>query len=874
MNKVKTGILQVILTFAAFSSPVAGQGELYLDPGQPVEVRVEDLVSRMTLEQKISQMQNGAAAIPELGIAEYDWWNECLHGVARNGIATVFPQAIGMAATWNPDLIFKEADIISTEARAKHHEAVRNNEFRRFQGLTFWSPNINIFRDPRWGRGQETYGEDPHLSSRIGVAFVKGLQGDDPFYFKVISTPKHFAVHSGPETLRHQFNAKVSDRDLRETYLPAFRACIVEGGAYSTMGAYNRFRDESCSASKLLLDSILRKDWGFRGYVVSDCGAIRDIYRGHHIVETAAEASALAVKAGCDLTCGREYLSLVEAVDRNLITEEEIDVSLRRLMTARFRLGMFDPEEMVAYARIPFSENNSEKHNEFALRVARESMVLLKNENNTLPLSPEVKSIAVVGPYADNLDVLVGNYNGTPSDPVSILKGIMNRAGRNTRVRYAEGVHAPGTYLRPTQIPPGSLRPAGNLSGHGLKAEYFDNPDLRGTPVLVRKDSLLRMFWRSGSPGEGVPRDNFSVRWTGNIVPPTSGMYEIGLFTDERSRLQLDGELLFDSWTDAGDRFFGRDTVKFEKGKEYPVILEYADLEGPAGIRLTWRKLEESGQNLAMIDEAVELARQSDVTIVVAGISPRLEGEEMRISTEGFKGGDRTSLVLPETMQNLVKSIHATGKPMVLVLTSGSALAVNWADEHVPAILEAWYPGQQGGNAVADVLFGNYNPAGRLPVTFYRSVDDLPPFEDYNMRGRTYRYFHGKPLYPFGHGLSYTEFKYGNLSISGTEVKDGDTVLVSLNLTNTGKSDGDEVVQLYVRDLESELPQPFKSLKGFKRVSLQAGETGKVEIPLAVSDLGYWDANQGGFVTEPGEFEIQLGASSADIRQKIRLIVR
>ena len=874
MNRYSPALLPVILSLAATSGPLAGQDELYLDPGQPVEVRVEDLLSRMSLEQKISQMQNAAAAIPELGIEEYDWWNECLHGVARNGIATVFPQAIGMAATWDPELIHSEADIISTEARAKHHEAVRNHEFMQNQGLTFWSPNINIFRDPRWGRGQETYGEDPYLTSRIGVAFVKGLQGNDPKYFKVIATPKHFDVHSGPEPLRHRFNADVSERDFHETYLPAFRACIVEGGAYSIMGAYNRFRGESCSASTLLLDSILRRDWGFKGYVVSDCGAITDIYRGHHIVETEEEASALAVRAGCDLTCGREYRSLAEAVRDKLITEKEIDVSVSRLMTARFRLGMFDPDEIVPYAQIPFSENNTKEHSASALEVARESMVLLKNENNALPLQSDLKSIAVVGPYADNLDVLLGNYNGTPSDPVNILQGIRNRAGKNITVRYATGVLPPEAYLLSEPVPTEVLRPAGNMDGNGLRAEYYDNPDLAGKPVLVRKDPMLQMFWRTGSPGEGVPVDSFSVRWTGTIAPPASGSYEISLFTDEKGRFWLDGNKLFDHWSGVEDRFFATRTVRLEKGKEYPVTLEYADLAGNAGIRVTWKRLEEPGDKQALMEEAVELARQSDVTILVAGISPRLEGEEMRVHLEGFEGGDRTRLDLPESMQELIRMVQATGKPMVLVLTSGSALAVNWANDHVAAILEAWYPGQQGGNAVADVLFGFYNPAGRLPVTFYRSVDDLPPFENYDMQGRTYRYFSGEPLYPFGHGLSYSEFRYGQIELSGDRVAAGDTVRISLELMNAGPYDGDEVVQLYVRDLDSAQPQPIKSLRGFKRVFLNAGETVTVTIPLAVSDLGYFDVKRGDFYTEAGKYEIQMGASSSDIRQKKILTVR
>lgn len=717
-----------------------------------VEERVNDLVSRMTLEEKISQMQNGSPAIPRLGIAEYNWWNECLHGVARNGIATVFPQAIGMAATWNPELIEKEADIISTESRAKHHEAIRNNERDIYKGLTMWSPNINIFRDPRWGRGQETYGEDPYLTSRIGVAFVKGLQGDDPKYFKVISTPKHYAVHSGPEPSRHTFNARVSDRDLYETYLPAFKACIVEGGAFSVMGAYNRFRDEACCASELLLKEILINKWGFEGYVVSDCGAIMDIYQGHKMVKTAAEASAMAVKAGCDLTCGREYYALDEAVEKDLIKENEIEIALKRLMTARFKLGMFDPPGKVPYARIPFSANDTEKHNRLALKVAQESMVLLKNDNNTLPLKKNLTTIAVIGPYTDNPDILLGNYHGTPSNPVTILEGIKNKVSKNTEVIYAQGIIPVENFGMMKTLEMKNLRPSENQTGFGLTGEYFDNP--------------------------------------------------------------------------------------------------------------------------LLITEAVELANRSDITVVVTGISPKLEGEEMLVEMEGFEGGDRTHLKIPKPMQVLVKTLYATGKPVILVLTSGSALAVNWESEHIPAILQVWYPGQQGGNAVADVLFGDYNPAGRLPVTFYSSVEDLPPFEDYNMEGRTYRYFHGDPLYPFGHGLSYSSFKYEKVDLTTYEVSENDAINVSVTLRNTGDYDGDEVVQLYVRDVESAETQPIKSLKGFKRVFIKKGKTTTIEIPLEINDLSYYDEKQGDFVVEPGVFELQIGASSSDIRLKTHIIVR
>ncbi len=717
-----------------------------------IEERVNDLVSRMTLEEKISQMQNGSQAIPRLDIAEYNWWNECLHGVARNGIATVFPQAIGMAATWNPELIEKEADVISTEARAKHHEAIRNNERDIYKGLTMWSPNINIFRDPRWGRGQETYGEDPYLTSRIGVAFVRGLQGNDPKYFKVISTPKHYAVHSGPEPSRHTFNARVSDRNLHETYLPAFKACIVEGGAFSVMGAYNRLRDEACCASDLLLKEILRNKWGFEGYVVSDCGAIMDIYQGHKMVKTAAEASAMAVKSGCDLTCGGEYYALKEAVEKNLILEEEIDIAVKRLMTARFRLGMFDPQRKVPYTKIPYSANDSKKHNKLALKLAQESMVLLKNDDNTLPFKKNLTTIAVIGPYADNLDILLGNYHGTPSNPVTILEGIKNKVSKNTEVIYAQGIIPVESFGMMETVETKNLRPSENQTGFGLTGEYFDNPTL--------------------------------------------------------------------------------------------------------------------------IAEAVELTNRSDITVVVAGISPKLEGEEMPVELDGFEGGDRTHLEIPKPMQVLVKSLYATGKPVILVLTGGSALAVNWESEHIPAILQVWYPGQQGGNAVADVLFGDYNPAGRLPVTFYKSVEDLPPFEDYNMEGRTYRYFHGDPLYPFGHGLSYSGFEYEKIDLTAYEVSENDVINVSVTLRNTGDYDGDEVVQLYIRDVESAETQPIKSLKGFKRVFLKKGETTTIEIPLEINDLSYYDEGKGDFVVEPGVFELQIGASSSDIRLKTHIIVR
>ncbi len=677
----------------------------YKDPSLPIEKRVDDLVSRMTLAEKVSQMMNAAPAVKRLDIPEYEWWNEALHGVARAGYATVFPQAIGLAATWDTDLMFQVADVISTEARAKHHEFLRNNQHARYQGLTFWSPNINIFRDPRWGRGQETYGEDPYLTSRLGVAFVKGLQGGDPRYLKLVATPKHYAVHSGPEPERHGFDARAAERDLRETYLPAFRATVVEGKAESVMCAYNRTNSEPCCASKTLMTDILRKEWGFNGYVVSDCGAISDIWKGHHFANSEAEASALAVKAGTDLACGREYSSLLDAVKNGLISEAEIDVALKRLMTARFRLGMFDPAEMVAYARIPFSENDSLAHRALSLKAAHESIVLLKNDANTLPLKKKIKTIAVVGPNADAPEVLLGNYNGRPSKSVTPLAGIKNAVATDTKVLYALGA-------------------------------------------------------------------------------------------------TLTGE--------------------------------------------------------TQIDEAVSVAKQADVVVMVLGISAALEGEEMKVDIEGFRGGDRTEIGLPKGQEALLKAVNATGKPVVLVLLNGSALAVNWANDHAPAILEAWYPGEEGGKAIADVLFGDYNPGGRLPVTFYKSVDQLPPFTDYSMQGRTYRYFKGEPLYPFGFGLSFTKFKYSNLKLSTNTIKAGENATIRAEVRNVGDLAGDEVVQLYVTDVAASVPVPIRSLAGVKRLFLEPGEKQSVSFTLTPRQMSIID-DQGRRVIEPGEFLLSVG---------------
>jgi beta-glucosidase len=814
----------------------------------PIDRRVDDLVSRMTLEEKISQMMNGAAAIDRLGIPEYEWWNEALHGVARAGYATVFPQAIGLAATWNTDLMFEVADVISTEARAKHHEFVRKNERGRYKGLTFWSPNINIFRDPRWGRGQETYGEDPYLTARLGVAFVKGLQGNDPRYLKVVATPKHYAVHSGPEPERHSFDAISSVRDMEETYLPAFRATILEGGAYSVMCAYNRTNGEPCCTSKPLND-ILRQRWGFNGYIVSDCGAIDDIYLRHKYLKTEAEASAMAVKAGTDLTCGREYKSLGEAVKSGLITEKEIDVAVKRLMTARFKLGMFDPPSMVQYARIPFSQNDAPAHRQLSLRTARESIVLLKNENNTLPLKKDLKTIAVLGPSSDNLGVLLGNYNGQPTRYVTPLQGIRTKVSGTTRVLHSAGMYPTGVFVEPIS------GPALSSAGVGLRAEYFDNRELKGSPVLTRTDSKVDFEWGAMSPGARVPEDNFSVRWTGKLTAPDTGVYPIGIAGNGGMRLIIDGQTVIEELTNRRTRSINKDFA-FTAGRTYDIRLEYFENGNQySAAKLNWAP---PSAQTKLKEEAISISRQADAVVMVMGITPSIEGEEMEVKVNGFRGGDRTEITLPKPQEDLIKEIQSLGKPVVLVLLGGSALAVNWANDNVPAILDAWYPGQEGGTAIADVLFGDYNPAGRLPVTFYKSVEQLPPFTDYSMQGRTYRYFKGDPLYPFGFGLSYTTFTYGQPRFAAARVRAGAVAQVSVEVRNSGATSGDEVVQLYVTDVASKFPVPIRSLAGTKRVFLKAGEKRIVSFTIAPEQMAVID-DSGKRVVEPGEFVVSLG---------------
>jgi len=826
---------------ASFGQPVSSAP--YLDPNLPPERRAADLVSRMTLEENVLQMQSTAPEIPRLGVPAYNWWNEALHGVVQ-GRATVFPQAIGLAAAWDTGLTHRVAGIISTEARAKYNDAlIHPGETTtailpgRTAGLTYWSPNINIFRDPRWGRGQETYGEDPYLTSRMGVAFVTGMQGNDPHYLKVVATPKHYAVHSGPEPERHVFDARVSEFDKVNTYLPAFRATVMEGKADSVMCVYNSVDGIPGCASTDLLQKRLREQWGFQGYVVSDCGAVGDIFRNHKYASTLGGAAVAAVKAGTDLTCGTEYRTLVDEVKAGNITEAEIDRAVKRLFVARFRLGMFDPPERVPFSKIPISENDSSAHRQQARDAEREAIVLLKNQGGFLPLGQSVRKIAVIGPSADDPIALLGSYHGISSKQVTPLEGI-ERQFSVAQVRYALG--ATYTAITHSLVPSTALTtPDGN--GHGVQVEYFDNPDFQGEPKLRRTEARGYFDMEMEDPAvlAAVGHAKYSVRWTCTLTPPATGEYDLTvrtgmwnrtgkarLFLDDKEMAFVAGPMTQVTSTQTAPgapQAASPAKVQLEGGRKYTVRVEYRQTAAGGSMQLSW--LPPAGVALA---EAEALVKDSDVAIVFVGLNSSLEGEEMRgVNIPGFLGGDRTSLDMPEPQENLVKAAVATGKPVVVVLTSGSAISANYAAEHATALLEAWYGGEEVGTAVAETLAGINNPAGRLPVTFYKSVDQLPPFTDYAMKGRTYRYFKSEPLYTFGFGLSYSTFEYSGLSAQrtpkGAELR--------ATVKNTSTRDGDEVVQLYVAGGPGE-DAPVRSLRGFQRIHLRAGESRQVSFAL------------------------------------------
>ena len=828
----------------------------YLNPNLPAEQRAADLVHRMTLEEKASQLVNQARPIPRLGVPAYDWWSEALHGVAVVG-TTEFPEPIGLASTFDTAKIHEMAIDISTEARVIYAQSAAANDGNSliFHGLDFWAPNLNIFRDPRWGRGQETYGEDPFLTARMAVAFVTGMQGDDPHYYRVISTPKHFAVHSGPEPTRHFTDVDVSKHDELDTYLPAFRAAVTEGKAGSVMCAYNGIKGEPACANEFLLQDQLRGKWGFQGYAVSDCGAVRDIFEGHRYEPTQAQASAISLQRGMDNECidfrakvtdDHDYKPYVDAVKAGYLKESDIDTAVTRLFTARMRLGMFDPPEMVPYAKIDASELDSAAHRALALTLANESMVMLKNDG-VLPLKTAGQKMLVVGPLAEQTRVLLGNYNGIPTHTVSILEGLKKEFAGDT-ITFMKGTGFLSTEASP--VPDEFLTVDGKP---GVKATYLNENivSFASAQSYVTQPLATRIEPGIDIGAQPVPQvaehlEPLTVKWETTLTPKETGDYNLGVETDGFFRVFLDDKPVeMANYPHGVETITGK--VHLEAGRPYPLRVEYQRTGKTAvHLKLMWGKIDES-----MDPTVVTAAKDADVVVAVVGITSQLEGEEMNVSEPGFQGGDRTSLDLPEPEEDLLKGVATAGKPLVVVLTNGSALAVNWANEHVNAIVDAWYPGEEGGTAVAETLSGANNPAGRLPVTFYKSVDQLPHFEDYSMKARTYRYFTGTPLYPFGYGLSYTKFAYSGLTVPTEAVEAGSPAIVEATVTNTGTRAGDEVAELYLK-FPDVAGAPRLALRGFQRVHLGPGASTKVHFELKPRDLS--------MVTDLGKLIVAEGA--------------
>ena len=852
------------LTVAVFALAVAAacsekkQDYPFRNPDLPVDQRIDDLLGRLTPEEKVGQMMNQTPAIERLGIPEYDWWNEALHGVARAGQATVFPQAIAMAATFSDADVHETFDMVSDEARAKYHKYQKDKEYDRYKGLTFWTPNINIFRDPRWGRGMETYGEDPYLTERMGLAVVKGLQGDDPNYYKTHACAKHYAVHSGPEWNRHEFDIDVTPRDLWTTYLPAFEAVVKEGDVQEVMCAYNRFKGKPCCSSDKLLIDILRNAWGYEEIILSDCGAIDDFWQKdkrtprHETHPDAESASTDAVLSGTDLECGGSYRALVKALQDGKLTEADLDVSLRRLMKGRFELGMFDPDERVPYANIPYSVVESPEHVAKALDMARKSMVLLKNRKGTLPLNKNLRKIAVVGPNAADSTMLWANYNGFPTKTVTILEGIRNKVP-NTEVVYELGCNHTERFV---------MEDLGNhissAAGQGFASEFFNNTEFEGTPVY--QGLAKELHYTTGGNTQFAPNVNlthFTARFTGEFEAPLTGEIEFKLSGNDAFRLFIGDEKVAEVWENeyGAERKY---TLQAEQGKKYPVKIEYMQRTGSADLNFL------VGVRTPVDCRATaDKVKDADVIVFVGGISPRLEGEEMPVDAEGFRKGDRTNIEIPAVQREMVQALKATGKPVVYVVCTGSALALNWEEDNLDAILNAWYGGQEGGTAVADILFGDYNPAGRLPVTFYKSIDQLPDFQDYGMKGRTYRYLTQTPLYPFGYGLSYTTFEYKPATLSATKIAKDEAVTLSFELANTGKMDGDEVAQVYIKN-PNDPEGPIKALKAFKRVHVKAGDTQSVAMQLEPKAFESFNDHTQTMEIRPGKYQILYGGSSAD----------
>jgi beta-glucosidase len=813
--------------------------------------RARALIARMTLPQKIAQLKSTAPAIPRLHVPAYNWWSEGLHGFARDGYATVFPQAIGLAASWNPVLLKRVGEVVSIEARAKFN-ALGGGSPTRDQGLSVWSPNINIARDPRWGRVQETYGEDPYLTGRLAVAYIQGVQGDDPEHLRASAAPKHLVAHSGPESGQHGFDAEVSPHDLEDTYLPAFRAAVVDGHTDSILCAYNAVNGTPACADGWLLSTLLRKDWGFRGYVAADCDAVDDMTRFHHYRPDNAQSSAAGLLAGTDLDCGSAYGKLGEAVRNGYVKESAIDRALTRVLMARYRLGILQtPGKHGRYARIGSDQIDSAAHRRLALHAALQSIVLLKNAHATLPLRAGTR-IAVIGPDADTVATLEANYHGTPRVPVTPLQGLRRRFGAD-HVGYAQG--APIAAGVPVPIPETALRTQGQI---GLRGEYFSNIDFSGTPRMLRVDHTIDFDWDHVAPDAKLDPDHFAVRWTGNLIPPAAGDYTLALRPDlcwdcpnhDSVRLYVDGRQIIEDQGSDTQEFKAR--VHLADALPHPIRLEVVHRGQRHGIHLQWL-----APLQAQLDEAAAAIHDADVVVAFVGLSPDVEGEQLRIYRPGFDHGDRTDIALPAAQRALLERAAASGKPLVVVLMSGSAVALDWAKQHADAILVAWYPGEAGGVAIAQVLAGDYNPAGRLPVTFYRSTRDLPPYASYSMKGRTYRYFDGAPLYPFGHGLSYTTFGYADPVLSAPQLKAGVALKVSAEVRNTGLRGGDEVVEVYLDFPKSPLA-PRHALVGFERVHLKPGESRRVAFELSPRLLSSVDA-AGNRAVVAGRYRVFVG---------------
>ena len=855
------------LFFTLSAQTAVAQGEAtpgYLDTKLTPEQRAADLVQRMTLAEKATQMQNSSAAVPRLNIPAYQWWSEALHGVINEGV-TEYPEPIGLAATFDVPGIHTMAAQIGIEGRIKHVQNAREGHTGIMGGLDFWSPNLNIFRDPRWGRGQETYGEDPFLTGRMGVAYVTGLQGDNPKYYLAIATPKHYAVHSGPEPTRHFADVDVSRHDEVDTYEPAFRAAIVEGKAGSVMCAYNAINGEPACANQYLLQDQLCGKWGFQGYVVSDCDAVRDVAANHRYRASQAQGAAISVIRGMDNECvtftsrfGEPVeKAYIDAVQQGYLPESTLNTALIRLFTARIKLGLFDPPDMVPYTRIDEKELDSAEHRAHARKLANESMVLLKNDG-LLPLKQGIKKIAVIGPLADQTRPLIGNYAGQPTHIVSILEGIRAEFP-NAAITFVAGTQ----FLRTdgTPVPYSILTtPDGKP---GLKADYNEgmtrgrpSPGASTSPLASRTEPNVKLG-DSNLPPEIAGRKAFGVQWSGFLTSTESGDFILGIRCEGFARLSVDGKQIAVAFGGGGAPSASVGRLHLEKGRKVALNITYGSTNGKRQAELIWARA-----NNAPSPEAIAAAKNADAVIAVVGITSQLEGEEMPVSEPGFLGGDRTSIDLPQPEEDLVEAVAATGKPLAVVLMNGSALSVNWINEHANAILDAWYPGEEGGAAVAETLSGKNNPAGRLPVTFYTGVNQLPNFEDYGMANRTYRYFNDKPLYPFGYGLSYTTFKYSDLSVPMQAVAAGQPVSADVTVTNTGKVAGDEVVQVYLR-FPAAKGAPLIALRGFQRVHLEAGASQKVHFDLKDRDLGMV-TEDGTPIIAQGDYTISVGGGQPD----------